>query len=325
MKFTKTQLKGMVLLLTCALFWGSTFIVQDICSGTPFTLTTLRFSFGTIIMLPILLVSNKLRARSKEDAIILKETQRKTVKGGIICGMVLALSATLQQIGFALGTTAGKAGVLSGLYMIFIPFALYFLFKRKLSPNVWVAALLAVVGTFLISFSGASDFCLGDVVMIISAVSYTAHVILVDKFVAKGDGFMLSQLQLLFCSLTSAVPFIIVNITGFEVLTWELFTFLFPYLLSIAFFSCVGAYTLQILGQKYTPPTAASIIMSLESVFALVFGVIILGETFTLSAGIGIAVMLLAIFLSQVNVFEKRKKPCQKLPQQGKNNFSDKE
>lgn len=321
MKFTKTQLKGMVLLLGCALFWGSAFIVQDICSGYPFALTTLRFSLGAIIMLPVLLISNKLRARSKEDAIILKETQKKTVKGGIICGMVLALSATLQQVGFALGTSAGKAGVLSGLYMIFIPFALFFLFKRKLSLNVWIAAVLAVVGTFLISFSGASEFCLGDVIMIISAVSYTAHVILVDKFVAKGDGFMLSQLQLIFCALTSAVPFIIVNLIGYEVLTMEIFLFLLPYLFFIAFFSCVGAYTLQILGQKYTPPTAASIIMSLESVFALVFSAIILGETFTLSAGIGIVVMLMAIFLSQVNIFEKRKKPCQKLPANNENNF----
>ena len=303
----KKSLRGGGFLIIAAVFWGSAFIAQKIAADYPFATNALRFLFGALFLLPVILIFNKIRIKNGKDREELKKEQKNSIIGGIICGIALALATTLQQLGLTFGTTVGKSGFLTALYMVIVPVSGLF-FGKKIGLNVWIAVILAIVGAFLMSYTADFSICTGDVLTICCAFAFAINVTLVDKFVKKADGMTLSFFQQLSAGITGSVALIIVNVTGKEVLTAEAFSHIILPVLYIAIFSCCVAYTCQVLGQRDVPAAAATVIMSMESVFSVIFGAIFLKEEISLLMAIGIVLIFTAIMFAQFNPFRKKSK-----------------
>lgn len=303
----KKSLRGGGFLIIAAVFWGSAFIAQKIAADYPFATNALRFLFGALFLLPVILIFNKIRIKNGKDREELKKEQKNSVIGGIICGVALALATTLQQLGLTFGTTVGKSGFLTALYMIIVPVSGLF-FGKKIGLNVWIAVILAIVGAFLMSYTGDFSICTGDILTICCAFAFAVNVSLVDKFVKKADGMTLSFFQLLSAGITGSVALIIVNVSKIEVLTAEAFSHIILPVLYIAIFSCCVAYTCQVLGQRDVSAAAATVIMSMESVFSVLFGAIFLKEEISLLMAIGIVLIFTAIMFAQFNPFRKKSK-----------------
>ncbi len=304
----KSSLMGAIFLFLAALFWGSAFVAQKKASAYPFATNSFRFLLGTIILLPIIIIINKIRVKNGKPISELKAEQKKSVKGGIICGVTLAVASSFQQLGMSLGTTAGKSGFLTALYIVFIPVLSLFL-KKKTSWYVWVSVAIAFIGAYLMSFSAPSEFCVGDVLTIICAVAFAVNVICVDIYADGADALTLSLIQCFTAGVTCFIAFLVALIFGFEKFSLETISVIGLPVLYIAVFSCCVAYSCQILGQRHTPPAPASILMSLESVFSVIFGILILKEIPSTLTIIGIVLIFIAIMLSQINLFIKPKKP----------------
>ena len=303
----KKTLRGGGFLIIAAVFWGSAFIAQKIAADYPFATNALRFLFGALFLLPVILIFNKIRIKNGKDREELKKEQKNSVIGGIICGVALALATTLQQLGLTFGTTVGKSGFLTALYMVIVPVSGLF-FGKKIGLNVWIAVILAIVGAFLMSYTGDFSICTGDILTICCAFAFAINVTLVDKFVKKADGMTLSFFQLLSAGITGSVALIIVNVSKIEVLTAEAFSHIILPVLYIAIFSCCVAYTCQVLGQRDVSAAAATVIMSMESVFSVLFGAIFLKEEISLLMAIGIVLIFTAIMFAQFNPFRKKSK-----------------
>ncbi|MDY6023233.1 MAG: DMT family transporter [Candidatus Borkfalkiaceae bacterium] len=303
----KKTLRGGGFLIIAAVFWGSAFIAQKIAADYPFATNALRFLFGALFLLPVVLIFNKIRVKNGKDREELKKEQKNSVIGGIICGVALALATTLQQLGLTFGTTVGKSGFLTALYMVIVPVSGLF-FGKKIGLNVWIAVFLAIVGAFLMSYTGDFSICTGDILTICCAFAFAINVTLVDKFVKKADGMTLSFFQLLSAGITGSVALIIVNVSKIEVLTAEAFSHIILPVLYIAIFSCCVAYTCQVLGQRDVSAAAATVIMSMESVFSVLFGAIFLKEEISLLMAIGIVLIFTAIMFAQFNPFRKKSK-----------------
>lgn len=303
----KKTLRGGGFLIIAAVFWGSAFIAQKIAADYPFATNALRFLFGALFLLPVVLIFNKIRIKNGKDREELKKEQKNSVIGGIICGVALALATTLQQLGLTFGTTVGKSGFLTALYMVIVPVSGLF-FGKKIGLNVWIAVFLAIVGAFLMSYTGDFSICTGDILTICCAFAFAINVTLVDKFVKKADGMTLSFFQLLSAGITGSVALIIVNVSKIEVLTAEAFSHIILPVLYIAIFSCCVAYTCQVLGQRDVSAAAATVIMSMESVFSVLFGAIFLKEEISLLMAIGIVLIFTAIMFAQFNPFRKKSK-----------------
>ncbi len=303
----KKSLRGGGFLIIAAVFWGSAFIAQKIAADYPFATNALRFLFGALFLLPVILIFNKIRIKNGKDREELKKEQKNSVIGGIICGVALALATTLQQLGLTFGTTVGKSGFLTALYMVIVPVSGLF-FGKKIGLNVWIAVILAIVGAFLMSYTGDFSICTGDILTICCAFAFAINVSLVDKFVKKADGMTLSFFQLLSAGITGSVALIIVNVSKIEVLTAEAFSHIILPVLYIAIFSCGVAYTCQVLGQRDVSAAAATVIMSMESVFSVIFGAIFLKEEISLLMAIGIVLIFTAIMFAQFNPFRKKSK-----------------
>ena len=303
----KKSLRGGGFLIIAAVFWGSAFIAQKIAADYPFATNALRFLFGALFLLPVILIFNKIRIKNGKDREELKKEQKNSVIGGIICGVALALATTLQQLGLTFGTTVGKSGFLTALYMVIVPVSGLF-FGKKIGLNVWIAVILAIVGAFLMSYTADFSICTGDILTICCAFAFAINVTLVDKFVKKADGMTLSFFQLLSAGITGSVALIIVNVSKIEVLTAEAFSHIILPVLYIAIFSCCVAYTCQVLGQRDVSAAAATVIMSMESVFSVIFGAIFLKEEISLLMAIGIVLIFTAIMFAQFNPFRKKSK-----------------
>ena len=219
---------------------------------------------------------------------------RKKGYVGICCGTALAIASNFQQAGITAGTDAGKAGFLTALYVVLVPvFGLFF--RRKVSLPVWVAVALSVVSLYLLCIKGSFRLAAGDLLVLVCAVCFAVHILVIDHFGATCDGVKLSCVQFLFAGLWSAVciPFF-EHVDAAALLSCAL-----P-LLYVGVFSCGVGYTLQILAQKDSNPTVVTILLSLESVFAVIAGAIILHQHMTPREYLGCALMFLAVVLAQI-------------------------
>ena len=224
-----------------------------------------------------------------------RETRRKnTVLGGICCGTFLACASIFQQMGIVY-TTAGKAGFITAMYMIIVPVIGFVLFKKRNTWLVWLAVLIGVAGMYLLCMTEGFTLTRGDTLVCICAVLFSGHILCCDYFVQRGEAIWISAIQFVTCSALSAVTACIL-----ENPTWEkVFSAGIPILYCGILSGGVG-YTLQIIAQKFTDPTIASLLMSLESVFAVLAGAILLGERMTLREMAGCVVMFVAIILVQI-------------------------
>lgn len=277
---------GTLLLLCTALIWGMAFVAQraGLDFVGPYTLQSVRSLLGALSLLPVML----LRRRTMK----VKEPL-PSLRASLVCGGVFAVAATLQQVGMQY-TTAGKAGFISALYVVLVPlFGLFW--GRKVQKQVWLGVALSVLGMYLISSVGAFSLDKGDYLILISAAFFALHIMAVGHFAPRSDGVALSCAQFLVAGvLVLPIALIVEKPTMGQLCSaW----------LPIGYagiMSCGVAYTLQIFGQRSTPPAVASLTLSLESVFAAVAGAIILHERMSGRELAGSALMLAAVIISQL-------------------------
>lgn len=287
------KIQGSASLLFATLIWGTAFIFQSVGMDHigPFTFQAVRCALAVIGMVTVIWLLDKKAGRDFK-----KGWQDKRLwKAGILCGIPLFLACDLQQMGLVY-TTAGKAGFLTAMYIVMVPVLGIFL-KRKITVMVPVSVGIAVAGLYLLSFSGAEAANIGDILMLICAVMFAVQILVVDHFAADVDAVRLNCIQAGVVAVASAI------MTAFteEVRIPDLLNCWLP-LCYTGFISMGAAYSLQIIGQKHVEPTAAALFMSLESVFAALFGWLLLHETMSLTELFGCVLMFTAVILSQIPI-----------------------
>ena len=294
------QLRGTALLILAAMIWGVAFVAQSEGMNYvgPFTFQAVRQMLGAVILLPVILfrdrrgVESALRPKTKKE-------WKTLLLSGLLCGVVLFCASSLQQIGL-MHTTAGKSGFLTAMYVIFVPLLGIFIGK-KIGAKVIVAAIIALVGMYFLCIQGDISFGVGELLTLGAAICFAVHILLIDRFGPQVDGVRMASLQFFVCSILS-IPFMF--LTEQPQLSSILACWL-P-ICYAGILSCGVAYTLQILAQKNTDPTIASITLSLESVFASISGWIILGQAMNMLEIFGAALMFAAIVLAQLPDKKKR-------------------
>lgn len=286
------KLFGCLLLLLTAIVWGFAFAAQR--SGmdtlTPAQFNAVRFLMASVVMFAVMPVSDRF---SNHPGKSLKS--KPLWLCGLLCGVILGTASMLQQWGLT-EASSGKGGFLTALYIVMVPVLGIFM-KRKTTPILWIAVITALIGSYLLcSPETLTDWELCDILLILCAVVFSFHILCIDKFALHLESVRISMIQFLTASLIAfAVSAVISE-------TWSLQAIqaaLIPLLYCAVCSSGIG-YTLQIVGQKYVHPVVASLIMSLESVFAAVGGWLILKETMTTQEMIGCAVIFAAVVLAQI-------------------------
>ncbi len=298
-RLDKTKLVRYGFLLAAAILWGFSFVAQAVDEIAPFTFTATRSLIGAAVLIPVFLTMDAIRKKRGEVPTLSLEERKKArlllLLGGVVCGVVICVATNLQQFGLSMNLEAGKAGFITAMYIVLVP--VIGLFRGKKSGVlVWVSVALAVAGLYCISVKGAFRINAGDLCLIFCAVAFSVHITVVDYFGNRVDGVKLSCLQFLFSGVFSAIIALIFERDQFSLTTLLSYYKTFLYM---GICSCGIAYTFQIVGQKGTNPTAASLIMSLEASFSLIFGMIVLGERLTAREWIGIALMVVAIVLTE--------------------------
>ena len=294
----KKQLRGSIYLLLATIIWGSTFVAQSVGMDYigPFTFQAVRGGLAVIGLLPLIYMMDKKSGRSFR-----KEWANKQLWiGGLLCAIPLFLAVNLQQVGLV-STSAGKSAFLTAMYIVFVPILGLFL-GRKLSPMVPISVVLAVIGLYLLSCVGVTQIQLGDILLLLCALMFAVQILFVDRFAPSVDALRLNCLQAGFCAVASGVIAVFTETVTIP----NLLDCWLP-LCYAGFLSMGAAYSLQIIGQKNMEPSAASLIMSLESVFAVLFGWLLLKETMTIWEAIGCVLVFIAVILSQINIPNKKK------------------
>lgn len=282
------------MLLLTALIWGSSFVAQR--AGMeyigPFTFNGIRSLIGGLVLIPVIFLF------SKEKNAELTEAEKKAGKktlllGGILCGIVLFAASSLQQIGMVY-TTAGKAGFITALYIVLVPILGVFI-RKKVKPIVWLCVILAVAGLYLLCMTDGLSLGRGDLLVLLCAFAFSIHILVIDYFAPRTDGVALSCIQFFVCGILSLFPMFLA-----ETPVWFAILDCWIPILYAGVLSCGVAYTLQILAQKHTDPSVASLLLSLESVFAAIAGAIILHEQLAPRELAGCVLMFAAIIIAQL-------------------------
>ena len=287
------------MLMLTALIWGTAFVAQsegmNYVGG--FTFNGCRFLLGGAVLIPCIFLLRKLNG---QQWVKLTEEERKNQKkygiiGGICCGILLCLASSLQQFGIV-HTTVGKAGFITACYIVIVPLLGIFL-HRKAGLNIWISVGIAAVGMYLLCIT--EDFVIGrgDFLMFLCAVGFSLHVLVIDYFSPKADGVVSSCIQFFTAGAISCIMMVL-----FENLDWSAVLSAWLPILYAGVMSCGVAYTLQVVAQKDVEPARASLIMSLESVFSVLAGWAILGQSLSLRELFGCMLVFGAIMLAQMPV-----------------------
>ena len=286
----KKQLRGTLALLFATVIWGSAFIAQSVGMDHigPFTFQAVRCFLAVVFLIVASFLMDLGKKRSHKDWL-----DPKLWKNGAICGAALFAASGLQQVGLVY-TTAGKAGFITALYIVLVPILGLFL-KQKPPLSAWISVGTATVGLYLLSCMGAESINIGDLLMIGSALAFAVQITLIDRLARELDSVKLNCVQAFICAILSAVAMLFTETPRLDTV-WDCrLPLCYAGILSMG-----AAYTLQIVGQKNLPPTPASLIMSLESVFAALCGWLILRETMTAWELTGCALVFIAVIISQI-------------------------
>lgn len=290
------KIRNSLLLLLTATIWGTAFVAQSVGMDYvgPFTFTATRNIIGGIVLIPCIFLLG--RWSGEGDGRLLPESreERKNLfLGGTLCGMVLFAASNMQQIGIAY-TTVGKAGFITACYIVLVPILGIFLGK-KTGFTIWISVILAVAGLYLLCMNETLTLGKGDLYVLICALLFAIHILVIDHFSPKTDGVKLSCIQFFVCGILSGIFMLI-----FEEPSWNaIFQAKMPILYAGILSSGVG-YTLQIIGQKDMNPTVASLIMSLESCVSVLAGWLLLHQTLSGRELLGCVIMFGAILLAQL-------------------------
>ncbi len=281
---------GAFLLLLAAVIWGFSFSAQvkaAECGLESFTFNGIRFLIGGCALLPVVLLLERKRE--------LHRLAKGTLLPAMAAGALLFIASSLQQFGIAEVQSAGKASFITGMYIVLVPLFSLLFFRRKVTGTVWIGAAFAVFGLYLLGVTPGERIAIGDLYVFAGSFFWAAHILLLDCFVEKSNPLLFAMLQFLTCGLLGigfACCFEEIRWVGIYAAKWEL---LYAGILSSGI-----AYTCQVLGQRKCDPTVASLILSTESVFGALGGLLINGERLSPRAWIGCAFMLFGILLSQL-------------------------
>jgi drug/metabolite transporter (DMT)-like permease len=278
-----------------ALIWGTAFVAQSVSAEfiQPFTFNTLRSAVAFVFLLGMIAVMKAARKRKGEAEPAITGTRKDVVLGSVACGGVLTLAANLQQMGLGT-TTPGKAGFITALYIVIVPILGLFL-KKKAPRAIWLGVVLAVAGLYCLCITENFTITSGDFFILLCAVCYAVHILIIDHFTQKVDGVVLSCGQFLVTTILSAVVMVLTEQPSWEPILLCLWSILY-----VGVFSSGVAFTLQILAQKDSNPTVVSLLMSLESVFATLAGALILHDKMSGKEYFGCLLMLCAVVLAQL-------------------------
>lgn len=292
--------KNMFLLFVTALIWGVAFVAQSVGMDHigPFTFNTVRSALAGIVLIPIVYLFN----RGKDSERIQDErTNRKVLLiGGIACGLALGVASCLQQVGIQF-TTVGKAGFITALYIVIVPILGLF-FRKKVGGKLWISVAVAILGLYLLCMNGSLHLGKGDLLVLLCALCFSIHIMVIDYFGPKVDGVKMSCIQFFVAAAFSSVCMLAVEgLPDPKAIAMSWMPILYTGILS----SGVG-YTFQIIGQKGVNPTVASLVLSLESVISVLAGWLILRQSMSYREVIGCVLMFGAIVLAQLP--ERKKK-----------------
>lgn len=293
------------MLLLAALVWGVAFVAQSEGMnyvGT-FTFNTCRFILGGAVLIPCIFFlhgrkDSVWQTLSEEEK---KQQTRMGIIGGICCGCILCLASCLQQFGIA-QTTVGKAGFITTLYIIIVPFLGLFL-KKKIGVNIWISAVIAAVGMYFLCITESFSIEAGDRLILLCSVVFSVHILVIDHFSPKADGVVISCVQFFTAGVIAGVPMLLFEHPSFSAILAAAVPILYAGIMS-----CGVGYTLQVVAQNSVDPTVASLLLSLESVFSVLAGWIILGQKLSGRELFGCTLVFAAVLLVQVpteKVFRK--------------------
>lgn len=294
--------KGSIMLLITSIIWGTAFVAQSEGMNyvEPFTYNAMRTLLGGVVLIPVMILfrfSDKRNGKKKSSCSL-----KNTVIGGICCGVALFIASSFQQAGIA-QTTAGKAGFVTALYIVIVPMIGIFLHK-KMPLRMWLFIAIALAGFRLLCIKQDIGISSGDLLVFFGAIAFAVHITVIDYFNQKNtDGILMSCIQFFTAGLLMLICMFIFEKPTIPNIMGAGGTILYAGILS-----CGVAYTLQILGQKHTNPTLATMLMSLESVFAALSGWLILGEKLSIKEFIGCVLIFAAVILAQLAGTDKLKK-----------------
>lgn len=298
----KKETKGSLLLLLTAFIWGLGFVAQTSAMDDvePYTFLGIRFLIGSAVLIPVILISDGMHKKKGEYKKMTCKERRFLLLGGLLCGLALFAGAILQQLGISLGAETGKAGFLTAMYILMVPILGIF-FRKKVGLKIWICVLVAVIGIYFLSVKEGFSIKKEDFLLLACALAFSVQIMLVDYFAPKTDAIRLSALQFLVVGVIGIIIMFVKETPDIDAILKAAGPILFAGILS----SGVG-YTLQVVGQQYAKPTEASLIMSLESAFALLGGMVILHQMPEPKEYIGMGLMFVAIMVSQIE-FKKDK------------------
>lgn len=296
----KQQIKSSLILLLTATIWGVAFVAQSVGMEYigPFTFNAIRCVLGGLVLIPVILVLKKKKETGAENQE--KEDKKTLWTGGIACGVILCIASNLQQFGI-MEASVGKSGFFTALYIVMIPVIGIFIGKRP-GIKLWFCVALAVVGMYLLCMKdGSFTIERADIMLLLCALAFSFHILVVDYFSPKVGGVKMSCIQFFVCGVLSAVGMLFTETPDISNIQAAWLPLLYAGL-----FSCGVGYTLQIVGQKGINPVIASLIMSLESVISALAGWVILGQVLSPKEILGCVLMFVAIIITQIPIGNKK-------------------
>lgn len=290
------ELRGSILLLIAAAIWGSAFVAQSMGAEKvgAFTFLCLRSFLGFLVLLPLIAV----RSKTAEKVSAAREGKRTLLVGGLLCGIFLCVASYLQQVGIAY-TSVGNAGFITTMYILIVP-VLGLLFGKKVQGRLWFCIGLAVVALYLLTIKDGFRISVGDTLVMLCALVFSGHILVIDHYSPKVDGVKLACLQFLVAGMLTFLPMLLIERPSVADVKAAALPILYAGVMSSGV-----AFTLQVIAQRDTRPAVASLVMSFESVFAVLTGALVLGQIPTFKEGMGCLLMFVAIILAQLP--ERRK------------------
>lgn len=295
----KTKFLSTALLFFIAMIWGFAFVAQvdGVKYIGSFTMNGVRFALGALSLTPVAFLFE----RGKRD----RTERKRTITASLLAGSVLFLASTFQQLGIEMTGSAGVAGFITGLYTVLIPVACFLFFKQKTGLNVWLGAILGILGLFMLCYKAGEGFSfgLGELLLFVGALFWTAHVIVIDRFAKKIRPLHFSWGQFIVCTVLGIVSMFIFEeptVGGILEAKWAI---LYCGVLSVGV-----AYTLQVVAQRRAEPTFAAIVLSTESVFSAIGGALFGIDKISALGYVGCAVIFTGIILSQIDLAAIKKK-----------------
>ena len=292
-----------LLLFLTAMIWGAAFVAQSVSMELvePFTFSAVRFAMGALALLPVIRVMDLKQGRGKRALLPLRQ-DRELRRSGLVCGVIICAASNFQQFGIQF-TTAGKCGFITTLYVAMVPVLSVLLLKRRYGPSTWLGVGMAVVGMYFLCITESFAVTKGDVLVLLCAVLFAGHILAVDHYIALVDGVRLACLQMLVNALLSGVLMFLFEQPSLSAIlaAWKPICY-------AGLLSCAVAYTLQVVCQKEVEPTLASLIMSLESVFSVLFGWLLLHEQLSRRELLGCVLTFCAVLIVELAPGIQRRK-----------------